>query len=174
MSETIENLPAEKEYVAFDPANKIFTIYKTTDELFLGVYQVVIKKEFEQYNIDKSTTTIMQTIEFELTVTSCTVESFSVVQRPEAAIAYTLGEPSFTFGPYEFAQTPDCGYSPEISFIEMPSEIYIEHSESEKAFTIKETNEPDFLGVYNVQIIGQFEQLNIDRTLTIVSATIEF
>ena len=38
MSETIENLPVEKKYVEFDPANKIFTIYKTTDELFLGVY----------------------------------------------------------------------------------------------------------------------------------------
>ena len=121
MSETIENLPVEREYVEFDPDSKIFTIYKTTDELFLGVYQVVIRKEFEQYNIDKSTTTIMQTIEFELTVTSCTVESFNVVQRPEAEIAYTLGEPSFTFGPYEFTQTPDCGYAPEISFIEMPS-----------------------------------------------------
>ena len=81
--------------------------------------------QFEQLNIDKTTTTVEQIIEFQLTVDSCTVESFYIVRKPEAEIAYTLGESSFTFGPYEFAQTPDCGYATDLSFIEMPSDLYM-------------------------------------------------
>lgn len=49
-------------------------------------------------------------ITFTLNVRPCKVNSFDVISDPIGPINYTLGEPELTFGPYKFAQFPDCGY----------------------------------------------------------------
>ena len=80
--------------------------------------------------------TLYATIEFQLTVKPCIVTDFAVISTPDAQISYTLGEETFTFGSYQFAMTPECGYSTDLNFIEMPSDLYIAHNESDRTFTV--------------------------------------
>ena len=93
--------------------------------------------QFEQLNIDRSLTPRSATIDFEVTVNPCTVTDFTAVAAPDSKISYTLGEEGFTFGPYEFEMTPDCGYPATVSIVDLPSGVYISHDESEKTFTIQ-------------------------------------
>ena len=57
MTETIENLPSEP-YVVLDPGTSIFSIARTSDPEFLGVYNVKITSQFDQLNIDKSSSVV--------------------------------------------------------------------------------------------------------------------
>ena len=63
------------------------------------------------------------------------VQSLEIVQAPEPEIHYTLDTPSFSFGPYEFAQTPDCGYENSIAIHNLPDQ-YVVHDEDARTFTV--------------------------------------
>ena len=80
----------------------MFTVAQTNDPAFYGVYQVLIIGQFEQLNIDKTTTPVSETIEFTFTVSPCTVTQFDVVSPAIDTVIYTLDEASITFGQYEF------------------------------------------------------------------------
>ena len=70
---------------------------------------------------------------------------------------YILGESSFDFGPYEFAQTPDCGYLTTLTITDLPDEPFVVHDPVLRTFTVAETSDPEYLGVYNVVIQSSFE-----------------
>ena len=115
------------------------------------MYQVVIRKQFDQLTgVGDATTVIEQTIEFELRVEACTVLTFEAIQRPADAVDYTLGQPSFDTDAYEFQQTPDCGYATTISFVDLPGEPLVTHNEVDRTLTIAKSSDQDFIGIYNV------------------------
>ena len=47
---------------------------------------------------------------------------------PEAEISYTLGQPSFSFGTYQFVQNPDCGYPQTVSIENEPPQPFFTHN----------------------------------------------
>lgn len=101
--------------------------------------------------------------------------SLNGIWTPDPAeIRYTLNTPGFSFGPYEFVAEHDCGYPISVQQIENLPDAYVTHDPSTRTFTIAETNESEFFGVYNVIITGQVEQLNTDRSTTPVLQTVEF
>ena len=174
-SVTFENLPIMPPFVVHNQEERTFFIDTTSDPAFLGEYAVKIISQFEQLNIDKTTSTVSQNIPFTLTVTPCQVLNLIGNWEPDPAeISYTLNNPGFSFGPYEFVPEQDCGYPISIQQIENLPDAYVSHDPSTRMFTVVKTNESDFFGVYNVKITGQVEQLNIDRTTTLVLQTIEF
>ena len=130
--------------------------------------------EYEQLNIDRSLTPVAAAIYFELTVQPCIVTDFDIIAAPDAQISYTLGEEGFTFGHYEFEMRPDCGYGMQVTFENLPAEPFITHNADDGSFTVSKTNDPKFLGVHEVEIIGEYTQLNIDKSTTAVTQTISF
>ena len=67
---------------------------------FMGIYQVTIKGSFEQPDISGDMIKVEESINFTITVNSCTVDSFDEVSAPIGTITYILGDESLTFGEY--------------------------------------------------------------------------
>lgn len=84
------------------------------------------------------------------------VTTFKAVSDPIQTVSYTLGEPSITIGPYEFAQSPDCGYLQTLTFDNLPAEPFVVHNEAAKTFTLVQTSDKTFIGEYNVVLTSQF------------------
>ena len=89
-------------YLTHSQTTRSFTIAQTNDYGFLGLYNVVIKSEFEQPNIYKVMDLVSKTISFTITVSPCIVTSYNVVSAPINSFTYILGDPSLKFGPYQF------------------------------------------------------------------------
>lgn len=87
-------------YLTHSQATRSFTIATTNDYAFLGFYNIVIKIEFKQPNINKVMNLVSKTISFTITVSPCIVTSYNVVSAPINSFTYTLGDPSLKFGPY--------------------------------------------------------------------------
>jgi len=113
---------------------------------------------------------------FQLIVSPCTVLSYSILSTVNGTISYTLGDPSFTFGPYQFSQSPNCGYNETVSITGLPIGPYLTHNSVNRNFTIVKTSISDyaFLGVYNATIQSQFMQPNIFGGPTAVTKAIIF
>ena len=52
---------------------------------------------------------------------------FRESSAPIGIIEYTLDDPSISFGPYKFQQTPDCGYKTVESTTGLPDAILVTH-----------------------------------------------
>ena len=78
------------------------SVIETSDDNFIGIYDVTILSEFDQPFVDGSTTTVSETIEFQLVVNPCSIDSFDPVSPPIRPVEYTLGDVGFSFGYYEF------------------------------------------------------------------------
>ena len=168
-------MPAEQ-YFTHNAVDKTFSVLETTDPDFLGlnsgVYDIVIVGSFLQRNVDGSQTKVESRIEFQLTVSPCIVDSYDVTVRPEALISYVLGSDGSFIGSYGFAQNPDgCGYTNSVTTEGIPVSDYIILNEVKRVFFITETTVTDieFLGVYDIIITSQFEQLNADKSTTAVT-----
>ena len=70
---TVFNLPDE-ELVVHDSDQQKFLLSSSNDLEYMGVYQVVIRAEFQQPQILGGYSTTSQTIEFDLIIQPCTVE----------------------------------------------------------------------------------------------------
>lgn len=99
----LENLPpVGSDFLIHDEAGKSFEIVESSDWAYIGVYDGKIVSSFQQMDIERNLVTVSAEIDFRLVIKPCLVESFEVVERPEAQILYTLGEETFSFGPYSF------------------------------------------------------------------------
>lgn len=49
----------------------------------------------------------------------------------------------------------------------------MEHDEDARTFTVVQTSDPEFYGIYNIKVIAQFNQLNIDKSYSLVSQSID-
>ena len=90
-------------------------------------------------------------IEFTITAGACEVTTFTVGSSPIGPILYILGDSSVTFGPYKFVQEPACGYPEVINFVNLPAPFVV-HEADTRTFTISESSDKSFLGVYDITI----------------------
>lgn len=97
---------------------------------------------------DKSKKTVSQVIEFRLTVSPCLVQSLDVVSDPIGPQVYILDTPSITFGPYAFAQTPNCGYEMTESIDNLPPEPFVVRNPATNLFTVARTSDESAIGVF--------------------------
>ena len=82
--------------------------------------------------------------EFTLTVTPCTVDSLDVTSNAiGAVVSYSLDSPSISFGPYAFAQIPNCGYVMRETRENLPSEPFLVFDEGTSIFTIERSTDTD-------------------------------
>ena len=51
-------------YLTFDAFSQTLAVIETSDDNFIGIYDVTIQSEFEQPFVDGSTTPVSETIEF--------------------------------------------------------------------------------------------------------------
>ena len=126
---------------------------------FIGDYDITVTSEFDQSNYLGEVETIRADFTFTLSVLSCVVESYDVLQSIGSPILYTLGDPPVSFGPYAFAQSPDCDYETTVSFENLPT-AFIAHNASERQFYIAQTEDLGFLGTHNVALRSEFTQVN--------------
>ena len=66
--------------------------------------------------------------------------------------AYTLNEPGFTLGSYEFSRTPSCDYVETIEIIGLPTSNIVTHDDNAKNLKLAKTNDPIDLAVYTITI----------------------
>ena len=83
------------------------------------------------------------------------------------------------FGAYAFQQTPSCGFTETLTLENYPPEPFVTHNVDTQDFTVAETSTTDpadtqYVGVYEVVITSTFDQLNLDKTVTQVTQTINF
>ena len=98
---TVENLP--EPFVEHNEDDRRFSIARTSDPQFLGEYEVTLRGQFDQLNIDRTTTTVEQTIIFTIIASPCQIITYNAVEAPDPEIHYTLDTPGFNIGPYEFS-----------------------------------------------------------------------
>ena len=116
---------------------------------------------------------VSKTISFTLVVGSCTVKSFLAVSELPT-IEYTLGGPPKTYGPYQFSQSPNCGYPTTIAASGLPLSTFLTHDTTNRIITIKNTDDPDFVGIYDVTIESVFLQPEIGGSEQRVAASFSF
>ena len=73
---------------------------------------------------------------------------------------YIIDTDTISFGPYQFAQNPDCGYTMTETRENLPLEPFLVFYQDSKMFTIERTTNEDFIGIYDILIRTQFDQLN--------------
>ena len=163
-------------YLTPNLVSRDFTIAFTSDLAFLGIYNITIASTFTQPSISGVSSQVTKSTGFQLIVSPCTVLSYSILSTVNGTVSYTLGDPSFSFGPYQFSQSPNCGYNETVSITGLPIGTYLTHNSVNRNFTIVKTSISDyaFLGVYNATIQSQFMQPNIFGGPTAVTKEIIF
>ena len=142
----------------------------------MGLYEITVTGKISvPINYTPSSPFEEQTISVTILVrvNPCLVDSFDVISDPIDPIDYTLGTPSVTFGPYEFAQSPDCGYPVTITFVNL-DETFINHDPVLREFTIQQTDDLTKLGIYQVGVRATFDQPDYTGAVTPVSNLLEF
>lgn len=143
----IDNAPPDP-YLVHSTADSEFTVPQTTilDSDFLGTYTVGIVYQMENYNGGNPSGAGTPTglTEFTLTVTPCTVDSLDVTSNAiGAVVSYSLDSPSISFGPYAFAQIPNCGYVMRETRENLPPEPFLVFDEGTSIFTIERSTDTD-------------------------------
>ena len=69
---------------------------------------------------------ITTSLDLEIRVHPCQVESFVLATAPIGTAVYLIGGPSMIFGRYAFSQTPNCGYQEKVSVKDLPAQ-YVTH-----------------------------------------------
>ena len=142
-------------YLTHNTVSREFTIAKTSDLAFLGIYNATITSTFLQPSLS-GISPVKKSITFQLIVNPCTVTSYDVVKAIVTPVSYTLGDASKTFGPYQFSQSPNCGYIETVSVTGLPAGTYLTHNTVSRDFTIIKTSDFAFLGIYNATITSTF------------------
>ena len=96
----------------------------------------------------------------ELTVNPCIVNSLDIVENTiPVQIKYILDTPGINFGPYGFAQNPDCGYvmTETVEYAPNSPTPYLVHDADTSLFSIEQTADEAFLGLYQVVIRKSFD-----------------
>jgi len=84
------------------------------------------------------------------------VTSFVAVSPPIGPLEYTIGRNGFETGPYQFVQSPDCGYATTITVTNLPPEPFIVHNRDRRTFTLSQTTDQSLIGVYLVTVRAEF------------------
>ena len=128
-----------------------FTIPRQDDLALIGKYVVTMRSEIQvpdDYS-KSSYTTLFKTDEFIVFVEPCTVDTY-VDTVTVGVINYNIGTPTMTDGPYEFQQTPMCGYTETVTLTNLPS--FADHNTASADFTIPASSVLSLIGEYIVTI----------------------
>ena len=97
------------------------------------------------------TTFTTMTAQYDLVVylQPCVVDSyFDSITISE--IEYFIGTPTLTGGPYEFEQSPMCGYAETVTITNLPN--FVQHNEANADFTIPANSDLALIDEYTVTI----------------------
>lgn len=128
--------------------------FPTSSNLNVGIYEITVTGLISvpvNYTPSTPFEDLTTSVTIIVRVNPCLVDSFDVVSDPIGPIEYTLGTTGFSFGPYEFSQTPDCNYPVTLSFTNL-DETLISHDPILRDFTIIETEDISKLGIYSVTV----------------------
>lgn len=120
----------------------------------MGTYRVVVQSQFNQPIISGTSKPFSNTFEFTFVVDPCQVASFSP-DDTITTINYTLGQAGFTFGPYSFVQSPECGYAESVEVTGLPS--FIAHSAATNQFALTSTEDFAATQTYSVTVTSTIQ-----------------
>lgn len=154
---TLINFDRVSSFMSHNEASQDFTVLESQDQRLIGEYTFTVKSEISVPTDHSKTAFTPFVIEFDILIIidPCIVDSYFDTLTAQT-IEYAIGSAAqIHISPYEFTQTPNCGYQETVSLKNLPS--MVTHNPMANDFTVPKNADLSQIGLYSVTLISKIQ-----------------